>query len=420
MRSVLTWLMSIGVLAMTPVTITVNAAEAIKLGLNYPSTGRYKEQGLMQARGALMAIDEINAAGGVLNRPLDLLLANTASKPKKAVRNVNKLADKGAAMLFGGVSSAVAIAAGKEAAKRDLIYFGTLTYANGTTGKEGQKYMFRETYNAWMASKALGQYLSAELKDKKLFYITADYSWGWSTEESLRSFTNSTDLKKHEGVSVRFPRPRESDFTEALKAAVDSGADALMLIQFGDDMARALRLAHRMGIKKKMTIIVPNLTLGMAKAAGAGIMEGVIGAVPWSWQVPYKYNYPQGQVFVEAFVKKYNAYPSSSAASAYNIVYQFKEAVERARTLNSKKLISTLENHSYSALKDKQRWRNFDHQNVQSVYVVRSKPRNDILKSNLHEDFFDVLFQLPGEEAVRTHKQWLAARKKAGKPATLQ
>ena len=61
------------------------AADPIKLGLNYPSTGRYKEQGLMQARGALMAVDEINKDGGVLGRPLDLLLANSAAKPAKAV-----------------------------------------------------------------------------------------------------------------------------------------------------------------------------------------------------------------------------------------------------------------------------------------------------------------------------------------------
>jgi branched-chain amino acid transport system substrate-binding protein len=398
----------------------VMAAEPIKLGLNYPSTGRYKEQGLMQARGALMAIDEINKNGGVLNRPLDLLMANSASKPDKAVRNVNKLADKGVSMLFGGASSAVAIAAGKEAAKRDLLYFGTLTYANGTTGVEGHKHMFRESYNAWMASKALGQYLSEELKGKKLFYVTADYSWGWSTEESLRKFTGSTDLKEHEGVTVRFPRPRETDFAEALEAAMNSGADVLMLIQFGDDMASALRLAHRMGLKEKMTVIVPNLTLGMARSAGSGVMEGVIGAVPWSWQVPYKYDYPQGKKFVEGFLEKYQTYPSSAAASAYNIVYQFKDAVERSRSLNTQKIIRALENYSYTSLKDEQTWRNFDHQNVQSVYVVRSKPRGEILSSNLRQDFFEVLMKLPASEAARTHKEWLNIRKEAGKPATLQ
>lgn len=396
------------------------AAEPIKLGLNYPSTGRYKEQGLAQARGALLAVEEINASGGILKRPVELLTANSASKPDKAVDNVKELAAQGVSMLFGGSSSAVAIAAGQEAAKHDLLYFGTLTYANETTGAQGHKYMFRETYNAHMAAKALAAYLNESLKDKKLFYITADYSWGWSTEDSLRAFTNTEDKGVHSGVLTAYPRPRDSDFKDALQQAEASGADVLMLVQFGDDMAMALKVAQQMGLKDKMTIIVPNLTLGMARSAGSGIMEGVIGAVPWCWRVPYEYDFAGGKAFVEAFVERFNTYPSSSAASAYSIVYQFKEAAERSRSLDTAKLIKALENHSYTHLKDAQQWRAMDHQNVQSVYVVRSRPRNDVLKSDLHEDFFEILLQLPGEQAVQTAEEWALERKSVGKSLALE
>jgi len=396
------------------------AIEPVKLGLNYPSTGRYKQQGLAQARGALLAMEEINASGGILGRPVELLTANSASKPEKAVKNVRVLAAQGAAMLFGGSSSAVAIAAGKEAAKHDLIYFGTLTYANETTGTEAHRYMFRETYNAHMAAKALAAYLNDSLKGKKLFYLTADYSWGWSTEKSLREFTGTEDTAKHPGVTTTYPRPRDADFRDALQKARDSGADVLMLVQFGDDMAMALKLAHSLGIKDSMTIIVPNLTLGMAKSAGSGIMEGVIGAVPWCWKVPYQYGFAGGKKFVEDFVKRYDTYPSSSAASAYSIVYQFKAAAERAGSLQTAKLIKTLENYSYSHLKDGQQWRSFDHQNIQSVYVVKSRPRKDILTSHLREDYFDVLMQLPGGQAAMTLVEWKAERLAAGKLATME
>jgi len=397
----------------------VSAAEPIRIGLNYPSTGRYKEQGLAQARGALLAVGEINAQGGILGRQVELLTANSASRPDKSVENVKALAAQGVAMLFGGSSSAVAIAAGKEAARHNLIYFGTLTYANETTGAEGQRYMFRETYNAHMAAKALAAYLNDSLKGKKLFYITADYSWGWSTEESLRTFTGTGNKDVHQGVKTAYPRPRESDFKDALLQAEASGADVLMLVQFGDDMAMALQLAHSMGLKDKMTIIVPNLTLGMAKSAGSGIMQGVIGAVPWCWEVPYKYGFTAGQAFVRAFVDQYRTYPSSSAASAYSIVYQFKDAAERSGSLDTGRLISALENHHYTHLKDEQYWRAFDHQNVQTVYVVRSRPRDDILKSDLHEDFFEVLMSLPGSEAAQTREEWLQERRAAGKTEQL-
>tara|TARA_B100001109_G_scaffold60988_1_gene49653 strand:+ start:61542 stop:62783 length:1242 start_codon:yes stop_codon:yes gene_type:complete len=398
----------------------VQAAEPVKLGLNYPTTGRYKQQGLAQARGALMAIEEINASGGILKRPVELLTANSASKPDKSVENVKAFAAQGVSMLFGGSSSAVAIAAGQEAAKHNLIYFGTLTYANETTGTEAHRHMFRETYNAHMAAKALGSYLNESLQGKKLFYITANYSWGWSTEKSLRTFTGTTDTDQHPGVSTSYPRPRDADFRGALQQARDSGADVLMLVQFGDDMAMALKLIHNMGLKDKMTIVVPNLTLGMAKSAGSGIMEGVIGAVPWCWKVPYQYDFSGGKKFVERFVEKYQTYPSSSAASAYSIVYQFKEAAERTGSLNTDKLIAALEDHRYVHLKDNQQWRAFDHQNVQSVYVVKMRPRNDILNSHLREDFFDILMQLPGEDSVKTLAEWKAERLEAGKVATLE
>src|SRR3990167_1938828 len=83
------------------------AVEPITLGLNYPRSGSYKEEGLAQMRGALLAIDELNAKGGVLGRPLRLSSLDSGSQPKKAVRKVNQLAREGPGMLFGGASSAV-------------------------------------------------------------------------------------------------------------------------------------------------------------------------------------------------------------------------------------------------------------------------------------------------------------------------
>ncbi len=228
-----------------PTSYAQPSGESIKLGLNYPATGRYQQEGIAQAQGALMAIAEINASNGILGRPVELLTANSASDPARAVDNVHSLAQQGAAMLFGGASSAVAVAASKAAAQRDLLYFGTLTYANETTGADGHRHMFRETYNAHMAAKALARYLNDAEADKTYFYLTADYNWGWSTESSLRTFTNTTDTTRHRSALVTFPRPRESDMQVALEQARASKADVLVLIQFGDDMAMALTVARR-------------------------------------------------------------------------------------------------------------------------------------------------------------------------------
>jgi ABC-type branched-subunit amino acid transport system substrate-binding protein len=397
------------------------AAPSVNIGLNYPKTGAYKDQGLAQMRGALLAAEEINANGGILDRTINLVPKNSSSKVERAIKNVRSLAGQHKAkMIFGGSSSAVAIAAGKEAKKHNLLYFGTLTYSNATTGSEGHTHMFRESYNAWMAAKVLSKYLNENHKDDKFFYITANYTWGWSTEESMRKFTDTKNPKMHPGVRTQFPRPPVKSLRESLAEAEKSGAEVLVLAQFGSDMAMALKIATSMGLKEKMQIVVPSLTLGMAKEAGPTAMQGVIGAIPWSWQVPSLYGFERGTQFVNDFVEAYQTYPSSSAASAYSILYQYKDAVERAKSFSTTKVIKQLEGHSYTLLKDEQQWRSFDHQNIQTVYAVKGKPRDEVNKDQFNEDFFEIIDSLSGDQAARTQEEWQAARKAAKKPLSLQ
>lgn len=396
------------------------AADSIKLGLNYPTTGRYKSEGVQQAQGAAMAIDEINANGGVLGRPLELLTANSAGLPEKAVENVGTLTKAGATMVFGGATSAVAIAAGKESARLGVPFFAVQSYANETTDQEGHRHIFRESYNAWMTAKALSMYMNQHLLNKRVFYFTPDYSWGYSTEGSLRKFTNTEDTQTHPHTLIPFPKPKKSDLEAGLREAAQSGADVLVLIQFADDLATALSIAHEMGLREKMEIIVPNLSLGIAIQAGPALMEGIVGAVPWCWQVPYKYGFDRGIRFVEDYVKLYGQYPDSPAASAYSTVYEYADAVQRAGGTNTDKVIAALEDHTYQTVKDPQTWRGFDHQNVQSVYVVKMKPRDEVVANKLRSDFFDIMLSIPGSFAVKTHEEWLETRTAAGKPATLQ
>lgn len=406
-----------GLLLLLSATVT---AETLKLGLNYPQTGRYKDQGLQQRLGAFLAVDEINKAGGILGRQVELVIRNTSGDPKKGAKNTAELIDRhGASMVFGGVSSAVAISSGNAARERDRIYFGTLTYSNATTGSAGHTHMFREPYNAWMTAKALSKYLNNQYAGSDYFYITADYTWGWSVEASVRHFTNTTDTAAHPGTKTPFPRALISDFRKALEEAEKSNAKVLMMVLFGDDMVRALNVAHEMGLTRKMQVVVPNLTLGMARAVGPTIMEGVIGAAPWVWNVPYEFDYPRGKAFVEAFSARYEMRPSTAAASAYSIVYQYKDAVERAGTTNTQAVIKALEGHSYAFLKDTQQWRDFDHQNVQTVYVVKIKPRNDIIADEYGSDYFEIIDSASGEEVSQTRAEWEAERREAGKPLTL-
>ena len=382
--------------------------DTIKLGLNYPQTGPYSIQGQDQFQAATMAVEEINAAGGILGKQVELVWRDSQSKPDQSRQNVTDLIEKdGVSMVFGGSSSAVAIAVGDICQEKGVPFFATLSYSNATTGKNGHRYTFRECYNAWMGAKAIGDYLQTNFPGKKYMYITADYTWGWSTETSVRTFTGTTDEVVHKGVLTPLGT---TDFGKELSLAKLIKPDVLVLVLFGKDMSNAIRQATTMGLKANCQIVVPNLTLGMAEGGGPKVMEGVIGAVPWCWQVPYKYNYTRGKKFVEDYAARYNRYPSTSGASAYTIVYEFKAAAERAHSTNGAKIVLALEGHSYQLLKDTQTWRDFDHQSIQTVYAVKCKTQVQVLQDKYHLDYFDIISKTDGPLAAQTRQQWEADR----------
>lgn len=396
------------------------AADTIKLGLNYPLSGRYKSHGFAQAEGALLAINEINAQGGVLGKQLELLTTDTNFDPARVAGNVSELVSQGAQMIMGGVSSEVSRATGREAQRHGVPYFAVQAYANELTGKRGHKLFFRENQSARMSAAALASVMADSLQGKTFFYITASGPWGTSTEDSMRRFTNTGDRGQHASIPTQYPKPRKQDLEMALAAADNSGADVLVLIQFGRDLANMLQHARQLGLHERMTIVVPTLDLETAQEIGASALTGVLATMPWSWNAPAKFGYQRGQAFVDAYSALYQHRPSAAAASAYSVVYQYVDAVRRANSVSPKRVVKALEGHRYQLLKGEQHWRSFDHQNEQSVLVVRGKPRADVLKGAYRSDFFEILAEVPASQVVPDYNEWLAERKDYGKPATLQ
>ena len=392
--------------------------ETVKIGLNYPATGPYSKQGLDQKRAADIAVEEINDTGGILGKKVQLVYRDTKSDPIIAKGNAVELFDKeGVPMIFGGSSSAVAIATGAVALQKNGLFFGTLTYSTETTGVYGHRHIFRECYDAHFAAQILGDHLKKNFPKAKYFYITSNYTWGWTTESELRKITGTTDMKKHPEVLTQLGA---SDFTKALALAKKSGAKVLVLSLFGRDMEIAVRQAYEMGLKKKMQIIVPSLNDDMAQAAGPKAMEGIVGTTPWSWQVPIMYNYPRGISFVAKFEAKYHRYPTTSGASAYVILHEYRDAVGRAGTFDTKAVIKALENHKYTGLKNGQYWRDWDHQSIQTVYLIKCKKAADVEKSRYKQDCFEILNVMNGEDAAVNYKEWVEDREAVGVKPSLE
>lgn len=385
-------------------------AEPIKIGLSYPRTGNYKAEGLELHRGALMAVAAINGSGGLLGRPVQLLTRNSASRAQNAQTNVERFARQGAQMVFGGATSEEAIAAGQRARQLGLLYFATLSYANEVTGREGHRYLFRESSSALMSARVLGEYLGWHMPRQRYHYIIVDDTWGRSIESELRASTGSQDRARHGRSALPSSAAVRQHYLDALNKAAASDAEILVLALLGEDLLRSMRLAHNLGLHTRMQIIVPHLSKSIVQQAGPKVMQGVIGTESWTWQVPAQENSPAGQAFVDDYIRQHREYPDSAAASAYAIVQQWADAVRRSASLDSEKLIGALEDHRYSLLKGPQQWRAFDHQNVQSIYAVRVKTRRQIMQDPLKQDYFEIIHQMSGETAAPSHDDWQQER----------
>ncbi|KRW68516.1 branched-chain amino acid ABC transporter substrate-binding protein [Pseudomonas sp. TTU2014-105ASC] len=399
------------VIALALLTFTAaHAAKPIRLGLNYPSTGNYKSEGLELRRGAMLAVEQINQGGGVLGRPLELVSLNSAARAEKAQANVERFASQGAAMVFGGANSEEALSAGQRARELGLLYFPTLGYANEITGRDGHRHLFRESNSAWMSARVLGEYLSWHMPNRRYHYISLDDAWGRSMEQALREATKSRDRARHGYSKIAERGARRGEYLAALQKAAASEADVLVIVLLGEDLVQTMRLAQTLDLGKRMQIIVPNLTQSIVEQAGPMVMEHVIGTEAWTWRVPKLVESAAGQAFVDRYIAQHQAYPGSTAASAYGIVQQWAAAAQRAGKLDSAAVIAAMENHRYRLLKDEQYWRDFDHQNVQSIFAVRVRSRSEIMQDRFKQDYFTIIHRMDGEEAAPSLDDWQQER----------
>lgn len=396
--------------------------ETVTIGLNYPVSGLYRSQGIQQRRAADLAIDEINATGGILGRSVQLIQWDSQSDAEVTTRNVTHMIERDkAVMIFGSVSSADAIAAGAVCQSKNVPFFATLAFADEITGLQAHRFVFRECYNVSMGAKALSQYLRDKLPANvnRYFYITTEDTLGKNNETALRANSATENLATHKGIFLPFPVNYQV-LWNALKTAQAAQPDVLVLGLFGNDLVTALKLAVTINLKSNMQIVVPSITQGIAQRAGEKAVEGIISTTHWSWEVPYQYNYLPGQTFVEKFFTRYGNTPGTSAASAYTVVYEYKAAVERAGTFAGPSVVKALEGHKYQLLKDQQIWRDFDHQSIQSVYVVRGRFRNQLFSEYQGQSTFEILYSVPGAKLVPTREEWNAARLAQGKPIELE
>jgi len=374
----------------------------VVLGFNVPQSGPYADEGADELRAYELAVEHLNGGGdggmlqtfssnaldgtGILGREVKYVTGDTQTKSDAARASARSMIEKdGAIMITGGSSSGVAVAVQALCQEAGIMFMAGLTHSNDTTGKDRKANGFRHFFNSYMTGAALAPVLAAQYgADRKAYHLTADYNWGYTTEEAIRA---STEAMGWETVnSVKTPLT-QTDFSSYIAPVLNSGADVLVLNHYGGNMINSLTNAVQFGLRdaqangKNFEIVVPLYSELMARGAGANI-AGILGSQNWDWKIENQLGdkYAGTNAFVTSFGTKYGFPPSQAAHTTYVQTLLYADAVQRAGSFAPCAVVEALEGFEFDGMGNGPTlYRADDHQCFKDVLVVRGKenPENE-------------------------------------------
>jgi len=362
----------------------------VTFGFNVPQSGAYADEGADELRAYQLAVEHINGEGdggmlntfsskalggnGVNGKKVVFVTGDTQTKSDAARASAKRMIEKdGAIMITGGSSSGVAIATQGLCQDAGVIFMAGLTHSNDTTGKDKKANGFRHFFNAYMSGAALAPVLEKNYgADRKAYHLTADYTWGWTQEESI---ANSTEAIGWETTAkVRTPLGA-GDFSQYITPVLNSGADVLILNHYGKDMINSLTQAVQFGLRDKQangkdfTIVVPLYSRLMAQGAGENV-KGIFGSTNWHWSLQDE----GSKAFVKSFGQKYGFPPSQAAHTTYCQALLYADACQRAGSFMPSAVGEVLAGSKFDGLGNgPTEYRAADHQCFKDVLVVKGK-----------------------------------------------
>jgi ABC-type branched-subunit amino acid transport system substrate-binding protein len=379
------------------------AGDTVFVGITLPRTGTYAIPGEDLLKGYQLAIEHLNSGDplikmisphttkGVLGKTVTSGVADSAAKPNDAVQNGTRfITENKASIIAGCVSSAEAVALNKLADREKVIYLPGISGSNDTTGKDCARYSFRECYYGQTAAAAIAPVITKALgRNKKVAYLTPDYTYGHTVHQSMEAFVKAAGWTTATNQVCPLGAP---DYSSFLLNIANSGADVFININFGNDAVNSIKQANEFGILQKSTLVVPYNTPFLARDVGADIMAGVFAATDFWWTLEDRF--PIAKAFVASFEKKYGYKPEWGANAGYLQIAMWADAVERAKTFYPPEIIRAYEDGTtLNTTVGEVKFRPEDHQLIRPVIIVRGKKKTDM---KAPDDYYDVLEVVPG------------------------
>jgi branched-chain amino acid transport system substrate-binding protein len=307
-----------------PFAVGVRAQDPIKIGIITSITGAQARFGEAHKRGYELALEEINAAGGVLGRPLELVLEDDTSKPEQAQLAVEKLVNEvGVSVMIGAYTSSATLQAAAKANENEVPLVVPSSAANSITEK-GYQWVFRVNAPSSVYAKTIMDFLSSVGDIKSVALVYEDTAFGSDTAKEADKFA------KEAGFTVVASEKYEAgapDFRPILTRVKDTNPDAIFFVSYLADATLLMQQSKELDL---------NVKAFAAGGAGFSLPEFPVNAGPnaeftlsvtqWTPDVTWK----GAAEFTKKFMERYQVEPQYHSAQAYASLYVVADAIARA------------------------------------------------------------------------------------------
>ena len=342
------------------------AADSIKIGLVTDLTGMAYLLAKDNGEGAKIAIDEINRAGGVLGRPFELLVRDSALKTDLGIAAARELVlDQKVNFLFGSISSAVRLAISDVAKQYKVPMVDSVGGSRRLVEDRGHDYFFELSLTT--RTEAYGQAVGvSKLKGKKIITIAPDYEWGRLEHEGFLQ-----PLKKLrpdiEVVGEFWPKLGEKDFTPYITAMLTKNPDMIWSALWGGDFIAFVKQAKAYGVFEKVTFIGTGEPSAL-QALGLDAPEGIYA---FDRAPVYAIDTPAMKAFVNAYQSTNGRLPTAWVVFGYEAVQLVKYGLEKAGTDKPEAWIRAVKGATVPLLRGPITFREFDNVSNSPVYFGR-------------------------------------------------
>ena len=375
----------------SPFIIKARGETPVRIGLVDPLTGVYAAIAQNEVVGAKFAIEDINKKGGILGRPVELLVEDSANDVGTGVQKTRKLIERDqVSFIIGDVNSAIALAMTQVTSEKRVLHIVSGGHTDPITGSSCSWNVFRVCNTTAMDANAIASTIISKL-GKKWYFLTPDYAYGHSVQASFEKI-----LKAQGGTASGSLIPiGTADYSAYLIKAKSFAPEVVINVMGGGDQVNSLKQFVQFGLDKQMAVAG---TLCELESLRAMPDEARVGwwTMEWWWDQP---NTPHVKEFNDAIKQR-----TGRAATARNW-FGFVSVHTAALIANQEKTLDPIQlAHALSGFKlppeialqpGAPAYRSEDHELMSTVFVGEAHPpKGD------PDNLFTVRDLLPGDKVA--------------------